>query len=245
MRASSRLARAALLALLLALSLSACVREGRDIALNSDGSASYTLTLGFLKQVVSSAGSTVSASMQQFAKDIAAKGGSTRTYDDDTYTYWAFSRPCHTIADLNAALGVLRGGASQSPTTTPTEHLTVQQSEGFFANTYHLSGVLDFGSTSKQDQATRDLFATAKEWLSITMPNWVTSHQGGSVHGNTVTWELHYGDTVTVDTVGGGYNIPHLLFLAAGALALLALLALGVILGWRLRTRQRLPLPVA
>ncbi len=93
----------AALALLLGLAilLTGCMHVDRSITLNNDGSGSYTLTIGFSQQVMNAAHDQVTTSMNAFGEQVALQGGSVRRYDDAGYSYWAYTRPFKSIADLN------------------------------------------------------------------------------------------------------------------------------------------------
>jgi hypothetical protein len=242
MRVSSRLAPAFALIILLALGLAGCVRTGRDVSINADGSGTYLLTIGMKKQVLESLGAGFGNSMTKFDQAVAARGGTTRQYDDATYTYWEFRRTFKTIGELNDELGVNPSATGQINTTTSNEQIIVRQQEDFLTTTFHVAGTLDFGSSDTPSASAASIFADAKEWLAITMPGWVTSHQGGTVNGNTVRWELHYGDKATIDEVGGGYNSPHVA-LIGGAVGLGLVASLGTGLWLTLRRRRKPALP--
>ncbi|HEX9070022.1 MAG TPA: hypothetical protein VF807_14720 [Ktedonobacterales bacterium] len=238
MRVSSRLAQAIALIILLALGLSACVRTGRDVSINADGSGAYALTIGVKKQVLESIGASFGDSMSKFQQAIAARGGTTRQYDDATYTYWEFRRTFKTISELNDELGVNPGATGQINSPTSNEQIIVRQQEDFLTTSFHVAGTLDFGSSDAANATTASIFADAKEWLAITMPGWVTSHQGGTVTGNTVRWELRYGDKAAIDEVGGGYNSPHVA-LISGAVGMGLVATLGTGLWLALRRRRK------
>src|SRR5262245_29302230 len=105
-RASRSGAQLAVFALLLTLvvALSGCVRIDRDVRVNDDGSGTYTLTIGVRRDLATAYGPSFVNQMTEYGESVKAKGGSYGRTDDDTYTYWKFTRPFRTPDDLNQAL---------------------------------------------------------------------------------------------------------------------------------------------
>lgn len=236
------------LLLMLALSLSACIHVDRGVALKGDGSGTYTLTLGFSEQLVSLASDQISQSMDDFGKQVKQEGGSYRHYDDTGYSYWQYTRPFSSVANLNKLLtetpqtsGTGDTGASLTPTTSSdTFHVTGET--GFFTSSFHVTGHMsmqvptDTGAdTGGVDVA--QLLKDARESFAITMPNWVSSHTGGTQDGNTVTYTIHVNEEANIDVTGGGLNMSTLYPLGGGLLVVL-LVIVGLIV-WRLRRGAR------
>ncbi len=234
------------LLLALLLSLTACVHEDRTVALNSDGSGSYVLTIGFSEQLVSLASDQISSTMDEFGAKVKQQGGSYRHYDDTGYSYWAYTRPFKTIDQLNQLLQEAPqsgSGAGGSVPATTQDTFTFTQQSGFLSNTFHVTGHMSMvipqgslGDTSGVDisQYLKDM----RESFAVTMPGSIISHQGGEVSGNTVTYTIHYGEQTDIDVVGGGLNLAPLIpyAIGAGVVILLHIILAGVLL-WRRRTR--------
>jgi hypothetical protein len=232
------------LLLALLLSLTACVHEDRAVTLNSDGSGSYVLTIGFSEQVVSLASDQISSTMDEFGAKVKQQGGSYRHYDDTGYSYWAYTRPFQTIAQLNQLVqDAPQSGNSASGAGFPStqDTLTFTQQSGFLSNTFHVTGHMSmvFPQNSPGIPDGVDIspyLKDARESFSVTMPGSITSHRGGAVSGNTVTYTVHYGEQTDIDVVGGGLNLTPLIPYAIGAGVLVALLLiLAGILIWRRR----------
>src|SRR5690348_11724858 len=95
MRASSRPFPAATLALILAVSLAGCMRVQRTLQVNRDGSGIYTLTVGFREPTPGNPASlnpAITNAMSAFAVSVESNGGASRTFDDQGYAYWTFTR---------------------------------------------------------------------------------------------------------------------------------------------------------
>ena len=234
------------LLLALLLSLTACVHEDRAVMLNSDGSGSYVLAIGFSEQLVSLASDQISSAMDEFGAKVKQQGGSYRHYDDIGYSYWAYTRPFATIAQLNQLVQDAPqsgGSANGSVPTTTQDTFTFTQQSGFLSNTFHVTGHMSMivpqsslGNTGGVDIT--PYLKDMRESFSVTMPGSITSHQGGVVSGNTVTYTIHYNQQTDIDVVGGGLNLASLIPYAIGAGVLIALLLIlaGVLL-WRRRQR--------
>lgn len=245
------------LLLTLALSLTGCVHLDRNVALNSDGSGTYTLTMGLSEQLVSMASDQISTNMDQFGAKVKSEGGSYRHYDDTGYSYWAYTRPFKSIDELNKlAQETPQTGASPSadpslagaPTPTSQDTLRFSQQSGFLSNTFHVTGHMSMvmPSTPSTDgmpdvsQYLKDM----RESFTITMPGSISSHKGGVVNGNTITYTVHYGEETDIDVVGGGLNTAMLLPIGGGVLVALLLIVGGVIF-WRMRSGKRAKQPAA
>lgn len=228
------------LLLMLALSLSACVHLDRGVTLKGDGSGTYTLTIGFSEQLVSLASDQISQSMDDFGKQVKQEGGTYRHYDDTGYSYWQYTRPFSSVADLNKLLteapqtsGTGDTGANLTPSTSSdTFHVTGQT--GFLTSSFHVTGHMSMQvptdpSTNTGGVDVSQVLKDAHESFAITMPNWVTSHTGGTQNGNTVTYTIHVNEEANIDVTGGGLNTGTLFPLGGGVLLLLLVLIAAII----------------
>jgi hypothetical protein len=211
--APSKTRRPASVALLIALALllTGCMHIDRSVTLNADGSGSYTLTIGFSQQVMSAAGSQVNDTMSTFGDQVKLEGGSTRQYQDAGYSYWAYTRPFKSIADLNTMLQQTpqsTGGSNSTGNLTnligaAQDTLAFSEQDGLLGNTFHVTGHMSMipqgGATGAVPLALQDM----RESFSVSMPGSITSHRGGVTHGNTVTYVIHYGQATDIDVVGG------------------------------------------
>lgn len=236
------------LALTLLLSLTACVHLDRNVTINSDGSGSYVLTMGFSEQLVSLAADQISASMDDFGAKVKQQGGSYRHYDDTGYSYWAYTRPFKTIAQLNQLVQETPQSGGSSSATLPTaqqDTLAFTEQSGFLSNTFHVTGHMSMvvpqsalGDTGGIDVT--PYLKDMRESFAVTMPGAITSHKGGALSGDTVTYTVHYGEQTDIDVVGGGFAPGPLLPVGIGALVII-LLAFGAVIF--LRRRKRAPEP--
>jgi hypothetical protein len=242
--------------LLLVLTLTGCVHADRSVQLNADGSGSYTFTLGFSDQVLSLGGSNFKSQMNTCGESVKAHGGSYRQFEEAGYGNWAFTWPFKSVASLNqliqdsTSLCNTAGSSSSSSgglSANPTDYFKVTESRGFFANTFHATGSMSMvDQSSTPDPSSAQLLKDARESFAITFPSFVGAHTGGVVHGNTITYTVHYNEATTIDATGGGYNVTG--FLSVGALALVLLL--GAIVAWLYVRRRNAfatmePVPVA
>jgi hypothetical protein len=239
MRSSRRFLALLGLLLTLALSLSGCVHMDRGVKLNGDGTGTYTLTIGFSEQLVSLGGDQFAQKMNSFGDKVKKEGGSYRHFDDTGYSVWEYTRPFDSVTKLNSLFTDLpqTGDSSTSTTTsTSTDSFSVSEDSGPLTNTFHVTGKMSMaipqGSTSGLDPNTQNLLKDARESFAVTMPGWVTSHDGGTVDGNTVKYTIHFGEQATIDVVGGGVNTTVVVpaGIGAGVVVLLgiALIVFGV-----------------
>jgi hypothetical protein len=249
MRPSQRLVAVAALLLSTSLALTGCIHTDRGIQLNGDGSGSYTLTIGFSEQLVSLASDQISQQMNGFGDKVKQEGGSYRHYDDTGYSYWAYTRPFHSVAQLNQMLQETPSASSSSGSgtggvgvnTTSTDAFQVTQESGPLTNSFHVTGRMSLaGITPPTTPSPVDIPALLKdlrESFAVTMPGWISSHNGGTVSGNTVTYTVHFGESATIDVTGGGYN-TGIVYPAGAGLGILALGGLAGFVFWQLRRRR-------
>jgi hypothetical protein len=251
------------LLLLFAFALSGCTHLDRGVRLNGDGSGSYSYAVGLSSQLVSLASDQITASMDEAGSKVKAQGGEYRHYEDTGYSYWQFTHPFNSVSQLNQMLqdnsvpGLNAtsgpGAGVSSITSQPTDTFSASEDASLFTNTFHVTGQLRFpgfdpsslsGDVTGAPPLPADtvtqintLLADAHDKFSITMPGWITSHDGGTVDGTTVTYLVHPGATVNIDVVGGGYNTTVVYPMAGGALLLLLAIVGGVTF-WLVRRRN-------
>ena len=198
----------AVFALLLALvfALSGCVRIDRDIHVNDDGSGTYALTLGFKRDLATAYGSALVNQMTEYGESVKAKGGTYGRSDDDTYTYWKFTRPFRTPDDLNQALTNLPSLTLGSSTLSSQDQLKLTENSGPVVNDFRLAGAISLIPNGQVNSTTQDLFKDAHNTLVITMPGMITSHSGGSQSGNTITYTVGYAQTAEVNVASRAVN---------------------------------------
>lgn len=245
MRAVKRSAASIGLLIVMALSLSGCLHLDRSVALNGDGSGTYVLTIGISDQLLSLSGDQLTSSMDDFGAQVKQKGGSFRRYEDAGYTDWAYTTPFKSIAELNkliqeAPQSNSATGAVGSGSSSALETIAFSEQPGFLSNTFHVTGhmsmVVPTGGTDTGGVDVTPYLKSMRESFAVTMPGSVTSHKGGVVNGNTVTYTVHYGEETDIDVVGGGLNTATLIPIGAGGgILLLALAAIAGFVIWRRR----------
>lgn len=225
--------------------LSSCFHLDRDVKLNSDGTGSYTLSLGLSEALVGLAGNTLTKSMDERGQQVKQQGGDYHHFDQDGYSVWVFTRPFKSVSDLNALLHENPASPGSSPgdsTFVPLQtqdSLSVTETPGFFVNSFHVTGHISLkglGNTASGGSGIdmTSYLKDARESVSITMPGWITSYaSGGQVQGNTVTYTAHYNEEATIDVVGGAVN-PTAIYTAGGT-GLLVMLVIGGVIFWRRR----------
>lgn len=226
--------------------LSGCFHLDSDVKLNGDGSGSYTLALGLSEAFVGLAGDQFVKDMNDSGQKVKREGGDYRHFDQDGYSVWVFTRPFKSVSELNALLKQNPASSATNPdgsasASSPTpQTLNVRETSGLFVNTFHVTGHISLKdlNNSSSDGSGIDMSSylkDARESVAITMPGWITSYaKGGEVHGNTVTYTVHYNEEATLDIVGGGVN-PTIIYIGVGT-GLFILLVIGGIIFWRRRS---------
>ena len=257
MRAIKHYSTSLALLIALAISLAGCMHVDRSVTLNGDDSGSYTLTIGFSEQLISLASDQISSSMNSFGDKVKSQGGSYRHYDDTGYSYWSYIRPFKSVAELNQLVQELPqsgnsssvAGSGSLPTSGQAESLQFTQQSGFLSNTFHVTGhmsmIVPLDTTNTGGIDVTPYLKDLRESFSVTMPGSITSHKGGVVSGNTVTYTVHYGEATDIDVVGGGLNTSLLLPIGAGAGVVILLIIVGIMLWQRRRGRSVAPVAAA
>jgi hypothetical protein len=227
------LALSALLSVLILL-LSGCMSVERQFRLNGDGSGSYTLTLGFREPTSGdpdSVSEKVVVPLNAFADHVHDTGGSTTRNESQGYAYWTFTRPFTSVEEANTFL-------QEDPRLYDSNHtpvlyrdsLRVTRETQLLSTVFHIKGTISLV----------DLLGNAQNWsdaterLTITMPEGIISATGGARQGVSVTYTIHYNESVQIDVVGKVSDSQNTLGIAplliggvCGVLAL-ALLVVGV-----------------
>ncbi len=238
------------LLVIMALSLTGCIHLDRNVSLNNDGSGTYVLTIGFNDQLLSLAGDQTTAMMNNFGDQVKKAGGSYRQYDDSGYTYWAYTRPFKSITDLNNFLGQAPQASSSSAgasgsgvSSSGSDTITFSEQSGFLSNTFHVTGHISLNiPSSSTDTGGADVSQYLKDMrdsFAVTMPGSITSHKGGVVSGNTVTYTVHFGEETDIDVAGSALNTTTLIPIGTGGALLL--LAVGGFIIWIWRRRSASP----
>jgi len=222
----------------LALALGGCMRVERTFSLNGDGSGTYVLTVGFRQPQQGNSSSVPTntvATMEAFGAHVQQLGGTYRRYDEQGYTYWSYTRPFTSVSHAEALLqdDPRQYDANHSPLLYH-DSLHVSEEPGLFGSTFHVSGSISLVDLLNNAHAWQD----ATEVVTITMPNGVSAHQGGTLDGHSVTYTIHYNESTRVDVRGmGGQSNGGVGVLALGiALVALMLAGLGV---WLIRGSTR------
>jgi hypothetical protein len=237
------------LLIVLALSLTGCVRADLNVNVKADGSGNYTQTYGISKQLAISG-------MDQFMQElddqgkttVSSKGGTYRVYSDNDYGYVEWKHDFKNVDELNGLLkdafssqdSLTSGAGSTTGNTTNDSSLQASKS----GDQIHITGKLDFtidtSSLSALGGSTIDpatMFKDAYIRVAVTMPH-IASHQGGSISGNTVTYTVKYNEKATVDVVGGPAGLADnigAIGMVGGGVVLLAILAGGAFFFMRRR----------
>jgi len=224
-----RVSGAAFLLIALLVALTGCVRIDRDVRVNDDGSGTYALTVGFNRDLATAYGPSLVNQMTEYGESVKARGGTYGRSDDDTFTYWRFTRPFHTPAELNQALTNLPSLTLGSSTLSSQDQLTLTENSGPFVNEFRLAGTIALLPNGAINSTTQDLFKDAHNTLVITMPGMITSHSGGTQAGNTITYTVGYTQTAAVNVASRAVNwqvVAPAGLVVGGLLAALAILSL-------------------
>jgi hypothetical protein len=235
------------LLLALVVALSGCVRIDRDIHVNDDGSGTYALTIGFKRDQATIFGPALVNQMTEYGESVKAKGGTYGRTDDDTYTYWKFTRPFRTPDDLNQALTNLPSLTLGSSTLSSQDQLKLTENSGPFVNEFRLAGTISLIPDGQVNSTTQDLFKDAHNTLVIAMPGMITSHSGGAQSGNTITYTVGYAQTAEVNVASRAVNwqvVAPAGLVAGGLLGALAIFSLVLALR-RPKRDPRQPAPQA
>lgn len=246
MRALKRYGSSVALLVAMAISLAGCVHIDRGVTLKSDGSGTYTLTMGFIDQLITSPTDTTSTAMNTFGAQIKQAGGSFREYEDSGYTYWAYTEPFSNIAALNADLKSMpqfssnqaEGSVNASTSLGSGDSITFTEQQGFPSNTFHVTGHLSLAlppgtNTNSGGVDLSSYLKQMRDSFAVTMPGSVTAHTGGTVNGNTVTYLIHGGEQTAIDVTGSSLNLGA--FIPIGAAVIVLLLVIAGFLIWRAR----------
>ena len=232
MHASPRPLLAAILACILAISLTGCMRVQRTLQVNRDGSGIYTLTLGFREPTSgnpASLNNAITNAMDAFAAHVEATGGASRPFQDQGYAYWTFTR---TFSSMKEGDDELQDDPRQfDANATPIlfhDSLHLTSASGPFGTTYHVTGTLSLVDLLGNAQDWRD----ATESLTITMPGGISAHRGGIHDGDSITYTIGYNQSATVDVTGGATPTRAATLTLAVLLGALALIL--AVLGIRL-----------
>lgn len=191
-----------LVPLVAALLVAGCMHVNRALLVNADGTGSYTLTIGFrelVPNVPSSIAQSTIAAMNTFATIVQQTGGTYHQYGDQGYEYWTFIRPFSSVAQADALL-------QEDPRPYDQAHTPV-----LYHDSLHITR--QAGPSTTQLQVTGELsladpMGTSTSWkdatesLAITMPGGITSYEGGTREGQTVTYTIGYNQSATIDVAG-------------------------------------------
>jgi hypothetical protein len=228
------------LASLAAVLLTGCMRVERALVIYGDGSGSYTLTIGFPEPAPgdsSEISSKIVAPMEDFGAHVQQEGGTYRRYTSQNYVYWAYTSSFSSPAVGN---GLLQEDPRQyDQNNIPVlfkDTLKISKVAASSTSLYQVTGTISLADPLGTSTSWRD----ATESIAITMANGVSTHYGGTLSGNTVTYAIAYNQTVTIDVTGNVSAIPEVddstraRFIVVGVLLALAVILAGTG-GWLLR----------
>lgn len=227
----------------LALTLSGCVHVDRSVKLNSDGSGSYTLNLGLSQQLVSLGGPSLVSQLDACEATEKARGASVSKYAQDAYTYWSLTWKFSNVSALNDLLRTAprdcdTSGATAGATSSATDYFQVARHASGFTTSFHVTGQLNFAldSSVANNPTYTQLLQDARESFAITMPGGISSHTGGTVSGDTITYTVHVNQVANIDVSSSAVNIAAVLPLIGGAVVILIILG-AMVYVYRKRSR--------
>lgn len=226
----------------LALTLAGCVHVDRSVQLHSDGSGIYTLNLGLRDEVVSAGGSGLQTQMAACGATVKSQGATFKTYQQDGYTIWSFTWSFPNVSALNTLLrsapqGCDTSGSNVTASSNATDFFQVSRHSSGFTSSFHVTGQMSFAldSSLASGSANAQLLADARESFAITMPGGISSHTGGVVSGNTITYTVHVNQSAQIDATSNSLNVTALYPLIGGAVVILLLAGAMV---WAYRRRS-------
>lgn len=226
----------------LALTLAGCVHVDRNVQLHSDGSGTYTLNLGLRDEVVSAAGSSLQSQMNTCGATATAQGATFKTFQQDGYTIWSFTWSFSNVNALNDLLRSAPKGCDTSGTNgvaspNTTDFFQVSRHTSGFTSSFHVTGQMSFAldSSVSGGSTNAQMLGDARESFAITMPGGITSHTGGVVSGDTITYTVHVNETARIDATSSSLNVAALYPVIGGA-ALILLLAGTMVWVYRRRS---------
>jgi hypothetical protein len=216
--------------------LSGCMHVDRTLLLYGDGTGSYTLTIGFREPTPNQPSSTPQntvSTMEAFGARVQQTGGSYRRYEDQGYDYWTYTRPFTTVETANAFLQ--EDPREYDPAKSPVlyhDALHLALERGLFTTRLHLNGQISLVDLT--GKATN--WTESTETVTVTMPDGIASSQGGTRHGNSISYSIGYNQSANVDVVGDSTLAPSAvspLLISMLALALAAVSVVLTVVGFR------------
>lgn len=211
----------------LAVTLTGCIKLHENLFLTPDNTVNGSITLGVSKQLLQISGTSKDDFLQQItASDSPLPEGvqfETKEFEDDTFvgqTYEFTGVPLSSFATTGGELSIVREG-----------------------DNFHVTGTLDLSGgdagIDPNDPTTQQFLDTFDVQIAITFPGDVQSATG-TIDGNTVTWTPKFGDKLEIDAVGSaadngkgasgpGSGSSSLLWIVLGLVAL-AVIVLAVVL---------------
>jgi hypothetical protein len=219
----------------LALALGGCMRVERTFTINADGSGVYVLTVGFRQPQQgdpTSVSDTVTTPMEAFGAHVQQSGGTYQRYDEPDYSYWSYTRPFTSVVQAEKLLqdDPRQYDANHSPLLYHDSLHVSDQAGLLHPSTIHVTGTISLVDLTGDAKKS---WSDATETITITMPNGVSAHQGGTLDGNSVTYTIAYNESAKIDVQGpstttNGAGALALVIVVGIALVALALAALGI-----------------
>lgn len=220
----------------LALTLAGCVHVDRSVKLKSDGSGTYTLNLGLSDQLVRAGGSSLVSQMNACGATAKSQGADFTSSDQDGYTTWSFTWSFSNVDKLNDLLrtapqGCDTSGASSAASSNSTDFFRVTRHASGFTSSFHVTGQMSFtlDTSAANNPAATQLLQDARESFAITLPGGISSHSGGVVRGDTITYTVHVNETAKIDVTSKSLNAAALYPLIGGFAIILILFGAMVV----------------
>ena len=205
-------ARAAV-ALLLALTLSGCIKMDVDLTLDGD-KADGSMIIGVNRALLNLTGSSVEQFLAEIdAGDDIPEGATTRPYEDDVYVGQEYLLDDVDITELDNEVISINHDAE--------------------AGIYEVTGEMDMTELGPEASELGDFDVS----VSITFPGEVTDHNG-TLDGQTVTWTPVLGEVNEMHATArdaGGSGLSPVLLIAIAAVVVASLAGLALLLARRSR----------
>ena len=178
-----------MLSLLVVFALTGCVKQNVEMSIDKDGKVNMTIVSAIKKEYAAEGEEAIVSK-----KVLEEMGFKTETYDQDDYLGIKATKN-YQLKDISKKEEILVHLEDIGSEDFHDEQLFQVKQDNFLGTRYKGHFIFEFSGVPTQTEQTEDSENSFEVSYKVTLPCKAKSHNADKVEGNTLIWNVTYGET--------------------------------------------------